>query len=63
MARVVKVHAYGGPEALQVEDADPGRPEKGEALIRQSAIGLNFIDVYHRTAWKAQASSRRWARA
>ncbi|MFO1173545.1 MAG: quinone oxidoreductase [Hyphomicrobiaceae bacterium] len=56
MARVVKVHAYGGPEALQVEDADPGRPAKGEALIRQSAIGLNFIDVYHRTGLYPQPS-------
>jgi NADPH2:quinone reductase len=56
MARVVKVHAYGGPEALSVEDADPGRPGKGEALIRQSAIGLNFIDVYHRTGLYPQAT-------
>jgi NADPH2:quinone reductase len=56
MARVVKVHAFGGPEVLSVEDADPGRPEPGEALIRQTAIGLNFIDVYHRTGLYPQAS-------
>ena len=56
MARVVKVHAYGGPEALSVEDADPGRAAKGEALIRQFAIGLNFIDVYHRTGLYPQPS-------
>jgi NADPH2:quinone reductase len=56
MARVVKVHAFGGPEVLSVEDADPGRPGQGEALIRQTAIGLNFIDVYHRTGLYPQSS-------
>jgi NADPH2:quinone reductase len=56
MARVIRVHAFGGPEVLVVEDADPGRPGKGEALIRQTAIGLNFIDVYHRTGLYPQAS-------
>ncbi|MEZ5924818.1 MAG: quinone oxidoreductase [Hyphomicrobiaceae bacterium] len=56
MARVVRVHAFGGPEVLSVEEADPGRPEAGEALIRQTAIGLNFIDVYHRTGLYPQAS-------
>jgi NADPH2:quinone reductase len=56
MARVIRVHAFGGPEVLTVEDADPGRPAKGEAQIRQTAIGLNFIDVYHRTGLYPQAS-------
>ena len=56
MARVIQVHAFGGPEVLRVEDADPGRPAKGEALIRQTAIGLNFIDVYNRTGLYPQAS-------
>lgn len=49
MVRVVRVHAYGGPEVLRVEDVDVGAPGVGQARIRQTAIGLNFIDTYHRT--------------
>ena len=49
MARAVRVHNYGGPEVLTYEMIDVGRPGPGQALIRQEAIGLNFIDVYFRT--------------
>jgi NADPH:quinone reductase len=49
MTRVVRVHAYGGPEVLQVEAVAVGAPGPGQARIRQTAIGLNFIDVYLRT--------------
>jgi NADPH2:quinone reductase len=48
-SRVVRIHATGGPEMLRLETLDPGRPGPGEALIRQTAIGVNFIDTYHRT--------------
>lgn len=48
MAKAVRVHTHGGPEALVYEDADPGRPGPGEVLVRHTAIGLNFIDVYYR---------------
>ena len=41
--------ATGGPEVLQWEDYDPGAPAAGEARVRNEAVGLNFIDVYHRT--------------
>jgi NADPH2:quinone reductase len=34
---------------MRWEDIDPGKPAKGEVLLRHTAIGLNFIDVYHRT--------------
>jgi NADPH:quinone reductase len=52
MTKAIVVHAHGGPDALVYDDVTVGAPGKGEALIRQSAIGLNFIDVYfrHRTA-------------
>jgi NADPH2:quinone reductase len=43
------MYETGGPEVLRWEDFDPGQPGPGEALIRHEAIGLNFIDVYHRT--------------
>ncbi len=47
--RVVRIRAPGGPEALSVEEADIPSPGPGEVLIRHKAIGLNFIDVYHRS--------------
>ena len=49
MPKAIRVHAHGGPEALTYEEADVGRPGPGQALIRHTAIGLNFIDVYFRT--------------
>lgn len=49
MPKAIIMHATGGPEVLQWEDFDPGDPGPGEARVRQEAIGLNFIDVYHRT--------------
>jgi NADPH:quinone reductase len=39
----------GGPEVLEAEPIDVPRPEAGELLVRHEAIGLNFIDTYHRT--------------
>jgi NADPH2:quinone reductase len=49
MARVVRIHQTGGPEVLRLEEIDPGRPGPGEVLLRQTALGVNFIDTYHRT--------------
>src|SRR5512146_1118116 len=49
MALAIRFHEHGGPEVLRVEDVDPGKPEAGEAQVRHTAIGLNYIDVYDRT--------------
>ncbi|MDX8455823.1 quinone oxidoreductase [Mesorhizobium sp. VK9D] len=49
MSKAIRIHAHGGPEVLIYEDADPGRPGEGQILVRHTAIGLNFIDVYHRS--------------
>ncbi|TJW82445.1 MAG: quinone oxidoreductase [Mesorhizobium sp.] len=49
MSKAIRIHAHGGPEVLAYEDADPGQPGAGQILIRHTAIGLNFIDVYHRS--------------
>ncbi len=49
MTKAVRVHATGGPEVLTYEDVSVPQPGPGEARIRQTAIGLNFIDVYMRT--------------
>jgi NADPH2:quinone reductase len=49
MVGVVRVHEVGGPEVLRFEDVEVGSPGPGQALIRQTAVGLNFIDVYFRS--------------
>jgi NADPH2:quinone reductase len=49
MAKAIRIYETGGPEVLKWEDFDPGKPQAGEALVRHEAVGLNFIDVYHRT--------------
>ncbi|HEY5819727.1 MAG TPA: quinone oxidoreductase [Mesorhizobium sp.] len=49
MPKAIRIHAHGGPEVLTYEDVDPGKPGAGQALIRQTAIGLNFLDIYYRT--------------
>ena len=47
--KCIRFHEHGGPEVLRVEDLEPGRPGAGEAQVRHTAIGLNYIDVYDRT--------------
>ncbi|HSQ85065.1 MAG TPA: quinone oxidoreductase [Desulfobacterales bacterium] len=49
MTKAIIIHETGGPEVLRWDEYDPGQPGKGEVLLRQEAVGLNFIDVYHRT--------------
>lgn len=49
MSKAIRIHAHGGPEVLTWEEADPGKPGADEVLVRHTAIGLNFIDVYYRT--------------
>src|SRR5690606_33632950 len=45
----IRIHRHGGPEALTLEETTVAAPGPGEALVKQTAIGVNFIDVYHRT--------------
>jgi NADPH:quinone reductase-like Zn-dependent oxidoreductase len=49
MVKAVRVHAYGGPEALALDDISVGEPGPGQARIHQAAVGLNYIDTYHRS--------------
>jgi len=49
MPKAIRFHETGGPEVLRFEDIEVGSPAAGEAQIRHTAIGLNFIDVYDRT--------------
>lgn len=56
MAQAIRIHAPGGPEALTAEEITPAKPKAGEVLVRHTAIGVNFIDVYHRTGLYKQPS-------
>lgn len=47
--KAVRVHATGGPEVLRLEDVPVPSPAAGQVLIRIEAVGVNFVDVYHRT--------------
>ena len=49
MSNVIRIYETGGPDVLRWEEDDPGQPGAGEALVQHEAVGLNFIDVYHRT--------------
>ena len=48
MPKAIRVHESGGPEVLQWQETEVGDPGPGEVLLRHTAIGLNFIDVYFR---------------
>ncbi|GGB45169.1 quinone oxidoreductase [Roseibium aquae] len=49
MTHAIRVHQTGGPEVLTWEEIEVGEPGAGEARIRHTAIGLNFIDTYFRS--------------
>jgi NADPH:quinone reductase len=49
MTHAIRVHDYGGPEVLRWEEAEVGDLGPGQVRLRQTAIGLNFIDIYGRT--------------
>jgi NADPH2:quinone reductase len=48
-SHAIRIHETGGPDKFKWEEVDVGDPGKGEILLRQTAVGVNFIDVYHRT--------------
>lgn len=47
--KAIRVHTPGGPEVLRFEDVPDPVPADGQAVVRIEAVGVNFIDVYHRT--------------
>jgi NADPH2:quinone reductase len=49
MAKAVRFHKQGGPEVMQYEEVPVGEPGPGQARIRQTAIGVNFLDTYQRS--------------
>lgn len=49
MAKAIRIHRTGGPDVLQWEDVAVGEPDEGEVRLRQTAVGLNYIDTYQRS--------------
>jgi NADPH2:quinone reductase len=49
MIQAIRIHSPGGPEVMKWEEVPRPEPSQGEALIKQEAVGLNYIDVYFRT--------------
>ena len=49
MAKAIRFHNTGGPEVLQLDDIEVGEPGKDQARVKNTAIGLNFIDTYQRS--------------
>jgi NADPH2:quinone reductase len=49
MAQAIRFHRTGGPEVLTLESVDVGKPGRGEVRMRNTAIGVNFIDTYQRS--------------
>ena len=74
MERMARIERVGGPEVIQWVDVELPPPGPGEVRMRNTAVGLNFIDTYHRSglypvplpsglAVRRPVWSRRWARA
>ncbi|UKJ73873.1 quinone oxidoreductase family protein [Azospirillum brasilense] len=49
MVHAIRIHDYGGPEALRWDEIEVGDPGPGQVRLRQTAVGLNYIDTYHRS--------------
>jgi len=49
MVKAIRIHQLGGPEALAWDEVEVGAPGPGQVRLKQTAVGLNYIDVYHRT--------------
>jgi NADPH2:quinone reductase len=49
MTRAIRFGSFGGPEVLEYREVELAAPGEGEARVAHRAIGVNFIDIYHRT--------------
>lgn len=49
MPHAIRIHQTGGPEVMRWEEVEVGKPGPGEVLVRNTAVGLNYIDTYHRS--------------
>ena len=49
--RAIRIHETGGPEVMKLEEVELPKPGRGEVRLRQHAVGVNFVDIYHRTGF------------
>ncbi|WP_430396219.1 quinone oxidoreductase family protein [Ferrovibrio sp.] len=49
MVKAIRIHKTGGPEVMQWDDVEVGKPGAGQVRIKSTAVGLNYIDTYHRS--------------
>ena len=49
LMKAVRVHEFGNADVLKYEDTEKPEPKENEARVKLEAIGVNFIDIYHRT--------------
>src|SRR6187551_852986 len=49
MPKVIRISQTGGPDVLRWEDVEVGEPGPGQARVRHTAVGVNYIDTYHRS--------------
>ncbi len=49
MSKAIRIQQVGGPEVMRVEAVEVGSPGAGEARVRHQAVGVNFVDTYHRS--------------
>ncbi len=49
MTRAIRIHEHGGPEVMKWEEVEVGAPGDNEVRLRHTAVGLNYLDTYHRT--------------
>jgi NADPH2:quinone reductase len=49
MVKAIRIHETGGPEVMRWEDVELAPPGPGQLLVRNTAVGLNYIDTYHRS--------------
>jgi len=51
MTKAIRIHEYGGPEVCSYDDIEVGAPGEGQVRVRQTAIGVNYLDIYHRSGF------------
>ena len=61
MTHAIRFHKTGGPEVLVWEEVKVGKPGPGEARIRHTAVGLNFVDIYNRSGLYPVSCRAAWA--
>ena len=51
MSKAIRIHEYGGPEVCSYDDVEVGSPGSGQVRMRHTAIGVNYLDIYHRSGF------------